>query len=130
MIVRPATVGDFVSFLGAAPPWRCRAWAGEVGGSIVGMGGVSYPPHAVAPIVWADLTDAARRHAVTLHRHAMAFLRTLDHPRLLCMADSEIEAAPRWLRRLGFIPTGIVSDDGEAFIYDRHHHAHLHRDVA
>ena len=102
------------------PDYRTRAWVGEVNGRIVGMGGICYPPHAVAPVVWADLTDEVRGYPVALHKQGLSFLKTLDHPRLMCMADSAIEAAPRWLKRLGFTPTGIVTDDGEAFIYERH----------
>lgn len=123
MRVRPATAADFLAFVGELPPYRVKAWLGEVDGRIVGISGVAYPANSV-PVLWADLTDEARAYPVTLHRAALKFLATLNHSRLVASASSDVPAARRWLERFGFVATGHRTETGEVYIHDRDRHTH------
>lgn len=132
VVLRPATAADFERFTGNTPPYRCRAWTGELDGKILGMGGICYPPNTVVPVMWADFSDEGRRYALTLHRAGLQVMARFvaQHRRLTCVADQTVPAAPRWLKRLGFIPTGMHCDHGEVYVYDRDRHQDQHRDVA
>lgn len=83
------------------------------------MAGLAYPYGSPYPIAWADMTDEARRHAVTLHKTVKAFFAA-HAGRVVCAADPNIPASGRWLARLGFVPTGQMTDDGEVWVHDRH----------
>ena len=130
VVVRPATADDFIAFTGSLPHCRTRAWVGEIDGRIIGMGGVAYPPDGPVPVMWADYSEEARAHALTLHKQAVKFLASLDHKRLVCVADKSVPATRRWLERLGFVASGKVTDDGEIYIHDRHRDTHSDRDLA
>lgn len=121
MLIRPATADDFLEYHGELPPYRVKAFAGVVGGKVVGIAGLAYPPGSQYPIAWADMQDMARRHAVTLHKTVKRFFSEYQG-RVVCAADPSIEASGRWLKRLGFTPTGQMTDDGEVWVHDRHHH--------
>lgn len=122
MIIRPATAADFVEYNGSIPPYRVQAFVGEVDGKIVGMAGLAFPPGSPYPVAWADMTDDARRNAKTLHKTVKAFFEGY-RGRVVCAADPTIPASGRWLKRLGFSPTGKVTDDGEVWAYVGHRHS-------
>lgn len=130
--IRPAKADDFLRFTGNTPPYRNHAWVGELDGQILGMGGICYPPGATVPVMWADFSEEGRRHAVTLHRAGREVLArfTARYRRLACVADATVPASRRWLERLGFTATGLHSDTGEVYIYDRDRHQDQRRDVA
>lgn len=132
VVVRPATAADFAAFTGNTPPYRAHAWVGESDGEILGMGGICYPPGATVPVMWANFSDKGRRFAVTLHRAGREVLArfTARYQRLTCVADKTVPASRRWLERLGFVATGMTTEDGEVFIYDRDRHQDLRRNVA
>lgn len=122
VIIRPATLSDFVAFRGEPPLWRTRAWVGELDGKVIGMGGVAYPKDSKMPVIWAEFGSDAYRHGKTLFKSAQAFMRNVSEPQVACVADHTIEASRRFAERLGFRPTGQFSDDGEVFIHDRYRH--------
>lgn len=105
--VAPATVQDFETF-GRLPPYRVRAFAGRDGnGDLIGLGGIAFPENGIA-FAWTELTEAARKNPVALHKTA---LRTLEMARKLgvrrLVATTDVSVTPageRWLSRLGFKP--------------------------
>lgn len=119
VIIRPATVADFVAFRGEPPLWRTRAWVGEWNGKVIGMGGIAYPKGSAMPVIWAEYGPEAYRHGKTLFKGAVDFMRSIREPQVACVADQTIEASKRFAERLGFSPTGQFSDDGELLIWQR-----------
>lgn len=106
MTISPTTPDDVAEFGHATPPYRIRAVTGRVDGKIVGIGGIAYLPDGTVA-AFLEATDEARRHAVTLNREARKALSEAakaGHRVVVALADSSIEAAPRWLKRLGFAP--------------------------
>lgn len=108
MVISPTTPADVEEFKQQTPPYRIRAVTGRVDGRIVGIGGIAYLPDGTVA-AFLEATDEARRHAVTLHREARKVLSEAaraGHRMVVALADTSIEAAPRWLKRLGFEPVG------------------------
>lgn len=85
-------------------PWRVRAWAVELDGEVLGVGGFAYQPNnTIAAFVVKK--PGAERYAVTLHRaglETMREARRLGYRRVVALADKMNAAAERWLARLGF----------------------------
>lgn len=109
--VRPATDADIATFFGGQPPEALRqarllAYAGVDGDKVLGIGGVLYMPDGLV-LGFLDLSDEGRRHAVTLHRAAIRFLRTWrerGHRTLRITIDRSKPRAEAWARRLHFEP--------------------------
>jgi topoisomerase IA-like protein len=101
MTISPTTPADVEEFKHATPPYRIRAVTGRVDGRIVGIGGIAYLPDGTVA-AFLEATDEARKYAVTLHKTALRSLK--GYRKLVALCDPEIEAAPRWLKRLGFEP--------------------------
>jgi N-acetylglutamate synthase-like GNAT family acetyltransferase len=99
-------VARFTARLYGEPEWirhTALAFTGEVDGEIVGIGGLSYVGGDV--VAFADLTDEARAHPVTLHRFALQVMkeaRKRGHRVVFASADKMTPAAARWLAHLGF----------------------------
>ena len=118
--IRPTTRADCEAFYGKALPYRIKAYTGLIDGEVVAIGGLGFPPEGPA-IGFADLKDIARQwpYAVELHRFArrvIAEAKAAGVPRIVAKADTSIEAAARWLRRLGFEP---LNGEGTLFIWRR-----------
>jgi hypothetical protein len=108
---RPTIPSD-IEALGIEVPYRIRAMTAIVDGEIAGIGGVMFLPNGT-PAAFMQASDAVRTHKMALHRGAVRFFRELSRSLrrpIAAFPDEEIEAAPRWLERLGFTP----SDDNEA----------------
>ena len=106
MTVTPTTPEDVLEFRQATPPYRIRAVTGRVDGRIVAIGGIAYLPDG-GVLSFLEATDEARKYAVTLHREAKRSLSAAaraGHRVVVAVCDYRIEAAPRWLKRLGFEP--------------------------
>lgn len=104
VVVRPLEPEDFGRVAGAMrPPYRVKGWAGVLDGEPIAIGGVAYTPQGL--LLWSHLTDTARAHPVTLLRAARRFLaqtaRETRQP-IIAFEDNEVEAAGRFLARLGF----------------------------
>jgi hypothetical protein len=120
--IRPTTRADCEAFYGKALPYRIKAYTGLIDGEVVAIGGLGFPPEGPA-IGFADLKDIARQwpYAVELHRFArrvIAEAKAAGVPRIVAMADTSIEAAASWLKRLGFEP---LTDEGTLFIWRQQH---------
>jgi hypothetical protein len=118
--IRPTTKADCEAFYGKALPYRIKAYTGLIGDEVVAIGGLGFPPEGPA-VGLADLQDIARPwpDAVELHRFArrvIAEAKAAGVPRIVAKADTSIEAAARWLRRLGFEP---LNGEGTLFIWRR-----------
>ena len=118
--IRPTTRADCEAFYGKALPYRIKAYTGLIDDEVVAIGGLGFPPEGPA-IGFADLKDIARQwpYAVELHRFArkvIAEAKAAGVPRIVAKADTSIEAAARWLRRLGFEP---LNGEGTLFIWRR-----------
>ena len=120
--IRPTTKADCEAFYGKALPYRIKAYTGVIDGEVVAIGGLGFPPDGPA-IGFADLKDIARQwpYAVELHRFArrvIAEAKAAGVPRIVAKADTSIEAAARWLERLGFEPP---NGEGTLFIWRQRH---------
>ena len=118
--IRPTTKADCEAFYGKALPYRIKAYTGLIDDEVVAIGGLGFPPEGPA-VGFADLKDIARQwpYAVELHRFArkvIAEAKAAGVPRIVAKADTSIEAAARWLRRLGFEP---LNGEGTLFIWRR-----------
>ena len=105
-ILTPTTPADVEEFRHATPPYRIKAITGRVDGRIVGIGGIAYLPDGTIG-AFLEATDEARKHAVTLYKAAKQILddaAKAGHRTIVAIGDPEIEAVPRWLKRLGFEP--------------------------
>lgn len=107
--LRAAGPPDFDSLLAEPLPCRVRAIAGEIGGEVVAVGGLAYQPDG-AVVAFLQAGECARRYPVSLHRAALMILaeaKRLRIPRIIAIADEDVEPARRWLARLGFAPDNI-----------------------
>jgi GNAT superfamily N-acetyltransferase len=115
--IRPAVAADFTKFIDEPLPYRVRAVTGTCGDEILAVGGIAYlPDGAHGAFFMAD--DKARAFPVVLHKTALNVLQDAKRRgirRLVTFADPSIEAAERWLRRLGFSP--ITIDNKQVWVW-------------
>lgn len=94
-------------------PYRTRGIAGEIDGKLLGVGGLALLPNQT----WAayvHLHPEARNYPVALHRAALLTLnqaKLYGISRVVAFAEDGIEAAERWLARLGFEPMQVDGRD-------------------
>lgn len=104
--LRYATEADFAGLVDLPLPYRVRAFAAEMNGEVLGVGGLAFfPGGGIAAFVHAK--DEARRYKIAAHKaglRAMAEAKALGLKRVVAMAQDDIEASARWLLRLGFKP--------------------------
>ena len=102
--IRPATPADIDAYAVEQSPYRVRAYTALVNGRIIGLGGVAYLPNG-AVMAFLNINEDARSYPVTLCKVAVRVIREA-HERgvktINAVCDDKIEAAPRFLRRLGF----------------------------
>ncbi|AWV18821.1 hypothetical protein A3862_27465 [Methylobacterium sp. XJLW] len=104
IVLAPATGSDFETVFGTAPPWRIRGMAAHRDGSCVAIGGLAYGPDGTAHAFYAG-TETVQRFPVAITRAVMTGLaaaRARGVRRIVAECDTSIEAAARWLARLGF----------------------------
>lgn len=105
--VRPATAADFLAFFNASPPPIWMGLVYEENG-----------PVAFGTIVWESWGHAIAffhcRRAIskfTMQRvvkRVFRILRDVGEPAIYGVPDMKIPGAEKWMRRLGFQPTGFV----------------------
>ena len=104
--IRPSIPSDFDRFTDKPLPYRVRSITGLIDGEVVAVGGIAtIPTGGYAVFLMAD--DKARKKPIALHKAGLRILdeaRRLGIRRLVTNKDSHIEAAERWLIRLGFRP--------------------------
>lgn len=114
---RPSLASDFTRFIDKPLPYRVRAITGLVDGEVVAVGGIAYLPddtHGV--FLMADAK--ARDYPIALHKAARQVLRIAKEQgirKLVANPDTSIEAAERWLTRLGFKP--LIQPDNEPAVW-------------
>jgi hypothetical protein len=116
-IVRPATLDDFLKIYGAPPDYRVRAFAGEVDGQVVAVGGIAFLPNGTH-VAFMRADDKARQFPIALHKAGIGIIREAQRlriTRLVAYAEDGIGAAERWLQRLGFKP--VACDGKEVWIW-------------
>jgi hypothetical protein len=102
--LRPTVPADLPHIIGEPLPFRIKAITVLAGERILGIGGIAFPPDGT---VWAFVqqTAEAKRYPVAFHRAGLMAMRMIRHSGLsevVATADSDNDAALRWLRRLGF----------------------------
>jgi RimJ/RimL family protein N-acetyltransferase len=100
----PAEPRDFEALLAEPLPWRVKAFAGRVEGKTIGVGGLTHLPDGTVS-AFVLLSEQARRYPIALHKAAMMTMNAaieLGFRRVIALPDPKIEAAERWLLRLGF----------------------------
>jgi RimJ/RimL family protein N-acetyltransferase len=110
--IAPTTKADCEAFYGQELPSRIKAYTGFIDDEVVAIGGLRFPPDG-PPIAFADMKEEARQwpYVVELHRFALRVFKEAKAsgvPRIIAKADASVEAAERWLKRLGFEP---LTDD-------------------
>lgn len=139
VILRPTILSDLLHVIGEPLPYRIRAITAVVQGRVIGLGGVAFPPCGPA-IAFVQLVPAwskperadsdvpqtipeARHYPVAFHRAglmAMTMIRAWGIREVVATADAGSAVAVRWLKRLGFEPTGSQPIDGKVlFIWQR-----------
>lgn len=102
--IRPATAADFVRFYGREPPEGWFGIAGERRGALVGFGGVTIDADTGRAWAFVDRVGV-NLPGKALHRSALLTLAQaaeMGIAELHATCDDRIEAAARWLTRLGF----------------------------
>lgn len=120
-VVRPAVASDFIELTGKLFPYRSRAWSGVLGEEILGIGGIAYMPDNVHGVFFLG-GDKARQYPVTLHKAGLMVLKTarqLGIRKLVTYAEPDVNAAERWLERLGFKPT-MIDQEQEVWVWEQH----------
>lgn len=118
VVLTPTTLEDVLEFRHATPPYRIKAMTGRLDGKIIGIGGIAYMPDG-AVMAFLESTDETRKHAVTLYKVARQILKdaaAAGHRHIVALGDPEIEAVPRWLKRLGFEPVDVSGQE----VYVKH----------
>jgi hypothetical protein len=145
VILRPTVPADLPKIIGEPLPYRIRAItavllpapaaggstlatpspqksapaAAAANGKVIGIGGIAFPPDGT---VWAFVQQSveAKRYPIVFHRAglaAMKMIRAMGLGEVHATADRDNEAALRWLRRLGFVEAGLISEDKVAFVW-------------
>jgi len=118
--IRPATTSDFEQLIGSPLPYRVRAFAVEEDGQLLGVGGFAYLPDGAIGAFIHQKPGAGRAHPVSIHKaglRAMIEARRLGFNRVVAMADPGLDAAERWLKRLGFKETLV--DGQKVYVWER-----------
>src|SRR5215218_6764927 len=101
--IRPAVASDFAKFVDKPLPYRVRAITGVRGEEILAVGGIAYLPDGTHGAFFMG-DEKARAFPIALHKAGLSVLqdaRRRGIRRLVTYAEPTIEAAERWLRRLG-----------------------------
>jgi RimJ/RimL family protein N-acetyltransferase len=85
------------------------------GPSVIGIGGIAFPPEGPA---WAFVQQApeAKQYPLAFHRAglmAMQMIRELGLREVVATADADNPTALRWLRRLGFVESDRQDIEGK-----------------
>lgn len=102
-VVREATPADLARFYEGKPVPTLRAWLGEVGDKVIGIGGYAFQMGRW--VAFFDLCEMGRKYKLTMARTARMMLREADKAGIafLYAETNENEpGAPRWLKSLGF----------------------------
>jgi hypothetical protein len=117
VVFRPATAADVEAFYGHPPVTRMHAIVALREGVPVMIGGISWVDGA--PIVFSSLKDEARKHRKWIAkgiRIVMDFADRFQMPALYAIANPNEPTAPYLLAKLGFRPSGVMTNLGEYMV--------------
>lgn len=107
-VARPATAEDIAAFYPEGLAHTVRAWAMDMDGEVVGLGGIVYRPGDA--YLFSVIRPALRKHPRAMVRAAWAFLA--EHGESLpAFADPQEPGSARFLAFLGFrfvAPTAVA----------------------
>ena len=124
-ILRPATKADIARATAhlygqeKAAPVRILAYAGEVDGRVICVGGVAFYQGGVR-IAFCDVDDEGRKYPLSLHRGAkmaMDAAARFGVRRIVVCRDGMHEKTPRWLAHLGFRQEEVAG--GTIYVWSR-----------
>src|SRR3990167_9902397 len=104
VMVRLATKADIDAFSDMAGKPTVKAWAGEVDGKIIGIGGLAFAKGRW--FAFCDLTEEARPHKMTIMRTAKRLFAEARRDGIKFIYAEASPDEPRsieWLSSLGFI---------------------------
>lgn len=103
--IRPARLSDFLAFYGHPPKNTVKAVVVEVGGRILGFGGVERHPGMY--VAFSDITEELQTRKVALMRAARATIDLVRQCRLpvVTIQAAELPTSHNFLIHLGFVPT-------------------------
>lgn len=116
VIFRDATLDDAIKFYGDYPPARFRGFVIERGQELLAIAGVYYVKGH--PVAFSDLSDAIRKHKKLIAsgaRFMCEFMDAMKTP-IFALASQCEPTAPYLLAKLGFKPTGTVTELGEYLV--------------
>lgn len=100
----PTTQAHIAELADKNVPFRVKAVTATVDGRVVGIGGIGFPKDGM-PTAFAFITDELRARKVTLHKIGLRCVsewRAAGIRQVMALADSNVNAAERWLLRYGF----------------------------
>lgn len=120
--LRPTVPADLAQVTHEPLPIRIRAITALEGDRVLGVGGIGYRPDGVV-IGFAAINDEFRRYPAAIHRAGLAMMQVIRESgthRVIALAAPQIDAAERWLERLGFRP--IETGDRKVFVWEQAAH--------
>ena len=103
MKVRVASKEDIEAYSDMAPKPTLKAWAGEVDGEIVALGGIAFAKGRW--FAFCDLKEGAKDYPMTIMRTAkkvFEYAREKNIRFVYAEADPDEPKAVRWMESLGF----------------------------
>ena len=117
IIFRPATRADALRYYGQTPVATFRGFVAEENEEVIGIGGVYYD--LGVPMVFTEMRPEMERNKRACARAArfmIEYTDSLDTPVVYAVADTNYQTAPGLLAKLGFIPTGRMTERGELLV--------------
>lgn len=114
---RPATRADALAYYGREPEATFRGYVAEQDGKIIGIGGVYYD--LGFPVVFTEMKPemcGAKKAIARATRLMIDYVDSLPYPTVYAVADTEYPTAPYLLAKLGFAPTGRMTERGELLV--------------
>lgn len=115
-VLRPARIEDFVALYGEAPARTCFAYAADLDGKVVGVGGVSY--HSEGHVFFSKILDELRPHRRFIVKAARIVADVARKAGAKAIADPREARSSKLLTHLGFTKIDD-SAQGEVFAWKR-----------
>jgi len=93
-------------------PLSVRAYVAVLNGEVVGIGGVAF--HGKQLVVFSDIKPALKPYPLTIWRGAKKVMGLVKGS-ATALVDPDMATAPRFVKGLGFVPTGAVVNGQEVY---------------
>ena len=110
--LRPARAGDFEALYGEPPAFTIKAYAAEIDGRVVGIGGIQYI--GSQPVLFSRMADELRPFKKFIVRSARLAGELAREAKAAAVANPNEPRSCHLLRRLGLTWVGTV-EEGEVF---------------